>query len=214
MEYCSMARKKLDCPKEWRNWCVPWHVWWKSSWISLFHNTVSRTSKETNWWLKRNIMKTDNIFFPNQILDLECHSPVLLELFFLLVLVLVLKWLSLVWEALIILFSWFPLTFLQTQKGMPLLIVQLMVILMLTGTIFVIIWEIWEDILKVSGSAAAEIFDWVQVRTDIIGIRLELINIRSSLTYLHDFLLFVLLPLLFEIPFFVCANQMKLLNLK
>ena len=77
-------------------------------------------------------MKTDNIFFPNQILDLECHSPVLLELFFLLVLVLVLKWLSLVWEALIILFSWFPLTFLQTQKGMPLLIVQLMVILMLT----------------------------------------------------------------------------------
>ena len=84
-------------------------------------------------------MKTDNIFFPNQILDLECHSPVLLELFFLLVLVLVLKWLSLVWEALIILFSWFPLTFLQTQKGMPLLIVQLMVILMLTGTIFVII---------------------------------------------------------------------------
>ena len=192
-----MARKKLDCPKEWRNCCVPWHVWWKSFWISLFHNTVSRTSKETNGWLKRNIIRIDNIFFPNQILDLDCHSPALLDLFFLLLLVFVTEWLSLLWEALIMLLSWFQLTFLQTQKGMPLLIVQLMVILVLTGTIFMIIWEIWEDILKVSVSAAAEICDWVQVGTDLIGIRLELINIRSSLTYLHDFQLFLLFEILF-----------------
>ena len=196
-----MARKKLDCPKEWKNWCVPWHVWWKSFWISLFHNTVSRTSKETNGWLKRNIIRIDNIFFPNQILDLDCHSPALLDLFFLLLLVFVTEWLSLLWEALIMLLSWFQLTFLQTQKGMPLLIVQLMVILVLTGTIFMIIWEIWEDILKVSVSAAAEICDWVQIGTDLIGIRLELINIRSGLTYLHDFQLFLLLSLLFEITF-------------
>ena len=201
MEYCSMARKKLDCPKEWKNWCVPWHVWWKSFWISLFHNTVSKTSKETNGWLKRNIIGIDNIFFPNQILDLDCHSPALLDLFFLLLLVFVTEWLSLLWEALIMLLSWFQLTFLQTQKGMPLLIVQLMVILVLTGTTFVIIWEIWEDILKVSVSAAAEICDWVQIGTDLIGIRLELINIRSGLTYLHDFQLFLLLSLLFEITF-------------
>ena len=192
-----MARKKLDCPKEWKNWCVLWHVWWKSFWISLFHNTVSKTSKETNGWLKRNIIRIDNIFFPNQILDLDCHSPALLDLFFLLLLVFVTEWLSLLWEALIMLLSWFQLTFLQTQKGMPLLIVQLMVILVLTGTIFMIIWEIWEDILKVSVSAAAEICDWVQVGTDLIGIRLELINIRSSLTYLHDFQLFLLFEILF-----------------
>ena len=204
MEYCSMARKKLDCPKEWKNWCVLWHVWWKSFWISLFHNTVSKTSKETNGWLKRNIIRIDNIFFPNQILDLDCHSPALLDLFFLLLLVFVTEWLSLLWEALIMLLSWFQLTFLQTQKGMPLLIVQLMVILVLTGTTFVIIWEIWEDILKVSVSAAAEICDWVQIGTDLIGIRLELINIRSGLTYLHDFQLFLLLSLLLKLLFCLC----------
>ena len=199
-----MARKKLDCPKEWKNWCVLWHVWWKSFWISLFHNTVSKTSKETNGWLKRNIIRIDNIFFPNQILDLDCHSPALLDLFFLLLLVFVTEWLSLLWEALIMLLSWFQLTFLQTQKGMPLLIVQLMVILVLTGTTFVIIWEIWEDILKVSVSAAAEICDWVQIGTDLIGIRLELINIRSGLTYLHDFQLFLLLSLLLKLLFCLC----------
>ena len=199
-----MARKKLDCPKEWKNWCVLWHVWWKSFWISLFHNTVSKTNKETNGWLKRNIIRIDNIFFPNQILDLDCHSPALLNLFFLLLLVFVTEWLSLLWEALIMLLSWFQLTFLQTQKGMPLLIVQLMVILVLTGTTFVIIWEIWEDILKVSVSAAAEICDWVQIGTDLIGIRLELINIRSGLTYLHDFQLFLLLSLLLKLLFCLC----------
>ena len=42
--------------------------------------------------------------------------------FFLLMVVFVLQWLSLLWEILIMLLSQFPLTFCQTQKGMPRLI--------------------------------------------------------------------------------------------
>ena len=53
--------------------------------------------------------------------------------FFLPTLVFVLQWLSLHWEILIMLLSQFPLTSHQIHNRMPLLV--------LTGTIFVIIWE-------------------------------------------------------------------------
>ena len=52
------------------------------------------------------------------------------------------------------LLSQFPLPFLQTQKGLPLLILQLMTILMLVGMVFVIIFR-WDDIFELCASACA-----------------------------------------------------------
>ena len=62
-----------------------------------------------------------------------------------------------------------------------------MTILVLIGMFFAIIWDNpWEDIFKLSASAAAiELCEWVEV-----GIE----SIRSGLTYLYDFQLLVLLP--------------------
>ena len=87
---------------------------------------------------------------------------------FLLTLVLVLYCLSLHWEILLMLLCQFQLTFPQTQKGMPYVISQTMTILILTGLIFSIIWEMFflEDIfeINVSTSTAATGFcKWVQV---------------------------------------------------
>ena len=65
--------------------------------------------------------------------------------FFLLTLVLVLQWLSLHWKVLIMLLSQFPLTFHQTQNGMPWFIAYFMTILVVTGTVFVIIWEMFHE---------------------------------------------------------------------
>ena len=59
--------------------------------------------------------------------------------FFLLTLVFVLQWLSLHWEILIMLLSQFPLTFHQIHNGMPRFIAQLMTILVLIRTVFLII---------------------------------------------------------------------------
>ena len=55
----------------------------------------------------------------------------------------------------------------------------------------------WEDILKLSASAAASEFcEWVQVGIDVyIPDRISLIvSIRSNLTHLHGFQQLVLLP--------------------
>ena len=95
-----------------------------------------------------------------------------------------LQWLSLHWETLIVLPSQFPLTF--HQKMMPRFIAELM-------TMGCHLRDVpWEDIFKLSSSAAAcEFFN---------GFRLELMyisfipSIRPSLTYLHGFQLLVLLP--------------------
>ena len=57
--------------------------------------------------------------------------------------VFVLQWISLPWEILIILLSHFPLTFRQIHNRMPHFITQLMTILMLIGTVFAIIWEMF-----------------------------------------------------------------------
>ena len=58
---------------------------------------------------------TQMVSFPTEIPDCDSHSPVLLDLF-LLMLVFVLQWLSLHLEILIMLLSQFPLTFHQMQK--------------------------------------------------------------------------------------------------
>ena len=61
----------------------------------------------------------------------------------------------------------------------------------------------WEDIFKLSASAAASEFcKWVQVGIDYVSLT---ISIRSSLTDLHGFQLLVLLPLFIEITF-VCTK--------
>ena len=60
---------------------------------------------------------------------------------FLLKLAFVLQWLSLNWEILIILLSQFPLTFHRIHNGMPRFTALLMVILVLIGTVFEIIWK-------------------------------------------------------------------------
>ena len=50
----------------------------------------------------------------------------------------------------------------------------------------------WEDIFKLSASAAASEFcEWVPVGIDYISL---IVRIRSNLTYCHDFQQLVLLP--------------------
>ena len=68
--------------------------------------------------------------------------------FLLLMLVFVLQWLSVHWEILIMLLSQFPLTFHQIHNGMPCFIAYFMIILVLIGTVFVIIWETLCDHLR------------------------------------------------------------------
>ena len=71
----------------------------------------------------------------------------------------------------------------------------------------------WDDILKLGASAAASEFcGWVQVRIDVYVSFIE--SIRSSLTHLHGFQLFVLLPKFIEITSFICTKRINLLILK
>ena len=58
--------------------------------------------------------------FYTKIAGCDCHSRTLLDHFFLLTILFVLQWLTLQWEILIMLLSQFPMTCLQTQKGMSL----------------------------------------------------------------------------------------------
>ena len=63
----------------------------------------------------------------------------------------------------------------------------------------------WEDIFKISASAAAR--GWNQYICLIV-------SIRSSLTHFHGFQLLVLLPYFIEITIFVGTNRVNLLNPK
>ena len=74
------------------------------------------------------------------------------------------QWLSLNWGILIML-SQFPLTFLQTHKGVPLFIAQFMTILVVTGMVFVIIWVMFR------GMVSLNLVHYVS------GSKLELMNI-------------------------------------
>ena len=80
---------------------------------------------------------TQMVNFPTRIPDCDSHSPALLDLF-LLMLVFVLQWLSLNWEILIMFLSQFPLAFHQIHIEMTHVITQLLTILVLIGTVFVI----------------------------------------------------------------------------
>ena len=113
---------------------------------------------------------------------------------FILMLVFVLKWLSLHWEILIMLLSQFPLTFHHMHNGMSRFIALLMNILVLTGTIFMIIWEMFLGMISLNSVLLLLLVNFVS------GFRLELIYVsliesnRSSLTHLHGFQWLVLLP--------------------
>ena len=112
---------------------------------------------------------------------------------FLLMLVLVLQGLSFLWEILMKL-SRFPLTFLQTLKGMTLFFTKLITILVLIGTVFKIIWEMFNGRLSLN-----LVLLLLLLLNYVSGFRLELmyisliVNVRSSLIHLHGFQLLVLL---------------------
>ena len=89
-----------------------------------------------------------------------------------------------------------------------------MTILVLIETVFVIIWEIFHGRVSLNSVILLLLANFVS------GFGLELMytslieNIRSGLTYLHNFQLIVLLPKFIEIPFFVCTKRKNLLILK
>ena len=62
---------------------------------------------------------TQMVNFPTRISDCDSHSSTLLDSFISSDVVFVLQWLSLHWKILIMLLSWFPLTFHQIHNGMP-----------------------------------------------------------------------------------------------
>ena len=92
-----------------------------------------------NFFILNNFPQVVNL--PPQICECDTLSPALLVLFFLLNLVSVIQWCSPHWGILMLL-SQFPLTFLQTQMGMALFIVQLMTIFNVTEAVSVIIWDV------------------------------------------------------------------------
>ena len=113
---------------------------------------------------------------------------------FLLMLVFVLQWLSLYWEILAEWLSQFPLNFHQTQSEMPCFIALLMTILVLIGIVFMIIWEMFHGTISLNLVLLLLLVNYASgFRFELMYISL-IINIRSSLTYLHGFQLLVLLP--------------------
>ena len=85
--------------------------------------------------------------FPIWIPYCNFHSPDLLDSLFLM-LVFLLKCICLHWKIQIMWLSQFPLTFNQTQNWMPHFIAQLMIILMMIWTVFVIICEVFHEKLS------------------------------------------------------------------
>ena len=97
------------------------------------------------------------VYFPTQIPDCDSCSTVLLDLF-ISAAIICFTIASLHWEIMIMLLSWFPLTFHQIHNRMPCFIAQLMTILVLIGMVSLrdkLRDFPWEDILKISASAAA-----------------------------------------------------------
>ena len=131
--------------------------------------------------------------FPTCMPDCDSHSPALLDLF-LLMQVFVLQWLSLYWEILIILLSQFPLTFHHIHNRMPYFIALLMTILLLIGTVFMIIREMFHGRISLNSMLLLLPLNFVS------GFSLEMMyisligSIRSNLTHLHGFQLLGLLP--------------------
>ena len=86
---------------------------------------------------------------------------------------------SLPWEVLIMLLSQLPLTFLQTKNG-DAFIAQLMIILMLFGTVFVIIWDMFCERISFNSVLLLLVLNFMSVsRLELMYISL-IVNIRSN----------------------------------
>ena len=134
--------------------------------------------------------------------------------FFLLMLIFVLQWLSLNWEILIMFLSQFPLAFHQIHIEMTHVITQLLTILVLIGTVFVIAWEIFHRSISLNLVLLLLLVNSVNwFRLEFMYISL-IENIRLSLTHLHGFQLLALLSWLKEITFFAFTKRINLLILK
>ena len=81
---------------------------------------------------------TQVVNFPTQIPDFDSHSPALLDLFLSADASICSAMAFPTLEILIMLLSQFPLTFHQIYNGMPHFITQLMTILVVIGTVFMI----------------------------------------------------------------------------
>ena len=132
---------------------------------------------------------TQIVTFPTRISDCDFHRPALLDLF-LLMLVFDLIWSS-IWslhrEILIMLLSQFPLTFHHIHNGMPSFIALLMTILVLIGTAFMIIWEMFDGRISLNSMLLLFFANFVnRFRLELMHISL-IESIRSSLTHLHGF---------------------------
>ena len=135
--------------------------------LNVYHKDWLTYSGETDrsgeLWYNFSISNdlTRMVNFPTQIPDCESHSPALLD-FVLLMLVFVLQWLSFQWEIMIMLLPQFPLTFHHIHIGYDYSHAD---------------WDSlcdhlrnvpWDDIFKLSSSAAASEFcKWVQVGIDV-----------------------------------------------
>ena len=125
--------------------------------------------------------------FPTPIPDCDSHSPAFLDLF-------ISSDASILLVILIMLLSQFPLTFHQTQNGMPHFIAKLMTILVLNGTVFMYIWELLHGRISLNSVLLLLLMNFVsRLRLELMYVSL-IINIRSSLTYLYVCQLLVLLP--------------------
>ena len=144
---------------------------------------------------------TQIVNFPTRIPDCDSHSPALFDLF-LLTVVFVLQWLSLLWQILLMLLSQFPLTIFHYDysradwdglhdhlRNVP-----------------------WGDIFKFCASAAASEFcEWIQVGIDVyIPHRKCQVKPHSSPLFSAAFAA----AIVHRNQFFVSTNRINLLNLK
>ena len=97
---------------------------------------------------------------------------------------------------------------------MPLSIAQLIPILVLTGAVYMIIWEMFHKRISLNLVLLLLLMNFVG------GPRLKLmyisstVNVRKSVVHIHDIHLLEFLPQLTEITSFVCTYRINLLRLK
>ena len=136
---------------------------------------------------------TQMLNFLIRIPDCESHSVALLHLFISSGASICSTVASFHWKIVVM------LLLLETRKWLTRFIAQLMTILVLIGTVFMIISEMFH------GKKSLSLMLLLMVLNSVCESRLELmylsliVNIRSSIIYLHGFLLLVLLPQLIEI---------------
>ena len=84
-----------------------------------------------------------------------------------------------------------PLTFNQTQNGMPSFTAYLMSILMLIGTVFVIVWVMFHERTSLNSVLLLLLVNFVTDSRLKLMHKSRIINMRLSLCNLHDFQMFL-----------------------